>query len=129
MGEGVLASFNETAAAVRVGLELAEVLASGEATRGLRARASVHRGPTMAATINDQLDYFGLTVAQTTCLLRVAEPGGIVLSAAAAADPAVMAILRARRREAEVVTADLPGRRRGDRASVWRRVGAFRPSA
>ena len=109
VGEGVLASFSETAAAVRVGLDLAEVLAAGVATKALRARASVHRGPAMAATINEHLDYFGLTVAQTAALLRVAPPGGLVLSSAAAADPAVMALLRARHRQAEVVTADLPG--------------------
>ena len=109
VGEGVLAAFSESASAVRVGLDLADVLASGEATKGLRARAAIHRGPAMAATINDHLDYFGLTVAQTSSLLRSAGAGDLVLSSAIASDPSVMAALRARGREPEVFAADLPG--------------------
>jgi class 3 adenylate cyclase len=109
VGEGILAAFPDSASAVKVGLDLGETLASGEATKALRARAVVHRGPAMAATINDQLDYFGLTVAQTAALLRAAGEGDLMLSSAVAAEPAVMAVLRARGREVEVAKADLPG--------------------
>ena len=98
-----------SAAAVRVGLDLHELLQSSEATRQLRIRASVHRGPAMAATINDHLDYFGITVAQVAALLRQATPGALVLSEQVASDPAVMAVIRARGRESEIVSADLPG--------------------
>ena len=111
VNEGILGAFSDSAAAVRVGLELAEVLASGNLTRGLAIRAAVHRGPAMAATINEHLDYFGLTVAQSSALLREAKSGELVLSQAVASDPAVVAALRSRKAEAEVFSAPLPGDR------------------
>ncbi len=109
VGEGILAAFAESASAVKVGLELAGILASGALTRGLAIRAAVHRGPAMAATINEHLDYFGLTVAQSSALLKEAGPGDLILSQAVASDPGVVAALRARRAEAQVFSAPLPG--------------------
>lgn len=109
VGEGVFAAFSESAGAVRASLDLAESLASGELTGGFTIRAGVHRGPAMVATINDHLDYFGLTVSQAAGLLSAAGPGELILSPSVAAEPSVVAALRARRRDAEVFGRDLPG--------------------
>ncbi len=109
VGEGVLAAFSETASAVRVGLGLPEILSQGELTGSMKTRACVHRGPAMAATINDHLDYFGLTVAQVSAMLHSAEAGDLLLSQAVAADPSVIAALRARARDAVILTIPLPG--------------------
>ncbi len=109
VGEGVLAAFGETAAAVRVGLDLPALLARREATRDLRLRVGVHRGPAMAATINDHLDYFGSTVSQAARVLELARGGEVVLSQAVAADAEVAALLRARGLVGQVVPADRPG--------------------
>ena len=69
-GEGLVASFSDVTAAVRTALELPGRLAADEATRPLRLRIGVHRGPALAATINDQLDYFGTTARQAAATLR-----------------------------------------------------------
>ena len=50
-GDGVLASFGDVTAAVRTALELPGRLAGDELTRPLRLRIGVHRGPTLAATL------------------------------------------------------------------------------
>ena len=104
-GEGVLASFSDVTAAVRTALELPGRLAVDEATRPLRLRVGVHRGPTLAATLNDQLDYFGTTARQAAGTLQYARGGELVLTQAVAADPEVAALLNERRIETEVVPA------------------------
>jgi serine/threonine protein kinase/class 3 adenylate cyclase len=91
VGEGVLATFPDPAAAVAAGLAIPAALAEGEATRGLSLRAVAHHGPAMAATLNDHLDYFGTTVHQAVKLLGLAPPGSFVLTRAVAADPVVAA--------------------------------------
>src|SRR5262249_6894968 len=63
-GDGVLAAFGVPEDAVRVGLDLQGLLDSASATRGLQLRVGIHRGPALAATLNDRLDYFGTTVRQ-----------------------------------------------------------------
>jgi class 3 adenylate cyclase len=108
-GEGMLASFSDVTAAVRTAWELAGQLARGEATRPLRLRVGVHRGPILAATLNDQLDYFGTTARQAAGTLHYARAGELVLTQAVAADPEVAAWLNQRRIETEVVPADLGG--------------------
>src|SRR6185295_16957338 len=55
--EGLVASFTDPVAALRAGLELQSDLGSGDLTRNLQLRVAIHRGPAMAATINDHLDY------------------------------------------------------------------------
>ena len=109
MGEGVLASFNDVAAAVRTALDLVPRLAVGDATQPLRLRVGVHRGTTLAATVNDQLDYFGTTARQAAGTLEYSRGGELVLTQPVAADPAVAALLNARHIIGEVITADLAG--------------------
>src|SRR4029453_9491112 len=59
MGDGGLAAFHEPADAVRAMLDVPEGL-----------RLVLHRGPALAATINDTLDYFGITVRRLHEVLR-----------------------------------------------------------
>jgi serine/threonine protein kinase/class 3 adenylate cyclase len=108
-GEGLVASFSDVTAAVRTALELQEHLAADEATRSLRLRIGVHRGPALATTVNDQLDYFGTTARQAARTLDFARAGELVLTQTVAADPEVAALLGGRQIATEVVPADLGG--------------------
>jgi class 3 adenylate cyclase len=72
-------------------------------------RIGVHRGPTLAATLNDQLDYFGTTARQAARTLRFARGGEMILTQAVAADPEVAALLNERRIESAVVPSDAGG--------------------
>jgi class 3 adenylate cyclase len=109
-GDGVLAAFGVSEDAVQVGLDLQGLLERGAATRGLQLRVGIHRGPALAATLNDRLDYFGTTVHQAMRLLPFARGGELILTHAVAADPGVAALLRARGLEAEILPGDPTGR-------------------
>ena len=61
MGEGVLASFSQVTAAVETALALPGRLDRGGPSPLGGLRLGVHKGPALAATLNDQLDYFGTT--------------------------------------------------------------------
>ena len=95
VGEGVLAVFSDPAAAVRVAAGLPKLLAKNETTRGLGVRVAAHRGPALAATLNDHLDYFGATLNQAMRLPALVSGGELVLTQALAADPGVAALLQA----------------------------------
>jgi class 3 adenylate cyclase len=109
VGEGIVASFDQVVAAVEAALDLQEVLRQAPATRDLRLRVGVHRGPAMAATLNDHLDYFGTTVSQAMQLPLLAQGGEVILTQAVAADPRVAALLRTRGLEGALLEVDLPG--------------------
>ncbi len=102
-GEGMVASFSDVTAAVRAALELPRALLADESTRTLRLRIGVHRGPALAATLNDQLDYFGATARQAAATLDHAGNGELVLTQPVAADPEVAVLLNERGIAAEVV--------------------------
>src|SRR5439155_15522041 len=108
VGEGVLAAFSESAAAVRAGLAL-QALSVAEGTGNLRVCLGIHHGPAMAATLNGQLDYFGTTVSQVTQLPHLARGGEVILTQAVATDPEVAALLRARGLQGEPMALDVPG--------------------
>jgi class 3 adenylate cyclase len=108
-GEGMVASFSDVAAAVRTALELPRRLAADEATRPLRLRIGVHRGPALAATVNDQLDYFGATTREAARALEQAGAGDLVLTRAVAADPEVAELLGERRILTEVISGERGG--------------------
>ena len=103
MGEGVLASFTDVEAAVRTALEIVERLGSGSGERQLRPRLGIHRGTTLAATLNDHLDYFGSTARQAVATLDFARAGELILTQAVAADPGVAALLNTRNISGEVI--------------------------
>ena len=127
VGDGLLATFPNPRAAAFAAFEAAAAIAEPDADRGaeaspspmvsqpagslgrLQLRAAVHHGPAMVATINDQLDYFGLTVAQSAALLATAGPGELAFTPTVASDPAIAAFLRARGRSPSLKVADLPG--------------------
>jgi class 3 adenylate cyclase len=109
VGEGVLAAFAEPAAAAEAALDLPGLLSRNEATRDLRLRVAVHRGPALAATLNDHLDYFGTTVREAVRLPALARGGEVLLTQAVTGDPRVAALLHGRGLQGEVLQADLPG--------------------
>ena len=109
MGEGVLASFDNVEEAVRTALDLFPRPDGNTTPQGLRMRVGIHRGTTLAATFNDQLDHFGTTARQAVATLQSAGGGELVLTQPVAADPAVAALLNARRIQGEVIPGALPG--------------------
>jgi serine/threonine protein kinase/class 3 adenylate cyclase len=109
MGEGVLAVFDGVTTAVAVALELVHEDRSSNAARSFCPRVGVHRGSTMAVTLNDQLDYFGSTARHTAAILDYAHAGELVLTQAVAADPEVAAALAAHGIEGEVVPTQVAG--------------------
>jgi class 3 adenylate cyclase len=108
MGEAVVASFSDPVAALRGALALTPAQADDA---GLRV--AVHRGPTLVATINDHLDYFGTTARLATRLPRLAKGGAVVLSQAVASDPGVAALLQEHRLALATVPAEVPGLKEG----------------
>src|SRR5262249_3161493 len=100
---------SEVTAAVRTALELPGCLATDEATSLLRLRIGVHRGPALATTVNDQLDYFGTTTREAARALEPARAGELVLTRAVAAGPAVAGLLGERGIATEIVPADRHG--------------------
>ena len=108
-GDGVLAAFDKLTAAVTTALALLDQQAAGDADGVPRPRVSVHRGPALAVTLNEQLDYFGATVRQTAGLLPHAGPGEAVLTQTVAADPDVAHALAARAIEPEVIAIEPNG--------------------
>ena len=109
MGEGVLASFENVEEAVRTALDLVPRPDGGSALSRLRDRVGIHRGTTLAATVNDQLDYFGTTARQAVGTLQYSRAGELVLTQPVAADPGVAALLNARHIQGEVIPAALTG--------------------
>jgi class 3 adenylate cyclase len=105
VGEGLVASFADPVAAVRAALCFSEALAVGEETRGLRLRVGIHHGPALAATLNDQLDYFGTTMHLAAQALQFARGGELVLTRAVAGDPLVAALVQERGLEGEILPA------------------------
>jgi class 3 adenylate cyclase len=96
VGEGALAAFHEPAGALRTALELDR--------DGMTAlRTALHRGPALAATINDHLDYFGAVVRQLGTMIQRAQAGERLLSQAVMDDPPVSALLHERGLEGEVI--------------------------
>jgi hypothetical protein len=63
----------------------------------------------LAATVNDQLDYFGATTREAVRALEQARAGDLVLTQAVAADPEVAVLLGGRRIATEVVPVELDG--------------------
>ena len=95
---------------MRTALDLVTPPATGGAAADpLRLRVGIHRGTTLAATLNDHLDYFGTTARQAVGTLEYACAGELILTQPVAADPAVAALLNTRHIEGEVIPAELGG--------------------
>jgi eukaryotic-like serine/threonine-protein kinase len=111
MGEGVLASFPQVTAAVETALALPGRLDRGGPSPSSGLRLGIHKGPALAATVNDQLDYFGTTARDAVAILSHAGNGELVLTQPVAADPAVAALLYDRGIETQIVPTSLGGHR------------------
>ena len=81
-GEGLLAVFQSTSAALRAALEI--VKQSGQDQ--LQRKAVIDQGSALVTTLNDRLDYFGATVSRTRRLQELAEPGELIMPARLALD-------------------------------------------
>jgi serine/threonine protein kinase/class 3 adenylate cyclase len=108
-GEGAIAAFSEPTAAVRAALSLQPILKQNPATKDLVLRVGIHRGPARAATLNDQLDYFGSVVHVAVLLPEYAPPGCLLLTQAVASDPSVSGLLHERGLKSETLRLQLPG--------------------
>jgi len=80
IGAGLLAVFDDPAAAVRCAQNLPSMLTADTKTASLQIKAAVHRGPALAATVDGQLDYFGATAHEVLVLMRKAAPGEVVMT-------------------------------------------------
>ena len=100
IGDAVMAAFADPAAAVKAALAIQDHVAhfnaehGGEAGRGdIVIKLGLHKGPCIAVTLNERLDYFGGTVNMAARLQGRSEGGDIVLSEALMAEPEVKALL------------------------------------
>jgi class 3 adenylate cyclase len=82
IGDAIMARFRDPAAAVLTAIEMRDrierLAASG--TAQLVLRIGLHRGPAIAVSVRDQIDYFGQTVNAAARIQAAAAPGEIVLS-------------------------------------------------
>ena len=108
VGEGLLATFNDSVAAVQTAIELNES-SHRQGRRQLGIRISLHRGPAMVTTLNDRLDYFGSSVHLAVKLLESARAGDLVLTDALLVNREITKLLDERGIRAEVVATLLPG--------------------
>jgi class 3 adenylate cyclase len=77
-----MARFRDPAQAVRTALEMRERIEhlASRGTAQLGLRIGLHRGPAIAVSVRDQVDYFGQTVNAASRIQAAAMPGEIVLS-------------------------------------------------
>jgi class 3 adenylate cyclase len=96
IGDAVMAAFADPASAVRAALTIQRKVASFNATHGEGAiviKLGLHKGPCIAVTLNDRLDYFGSTVNLAARLQGESMGGDIVISASLADDAGVKSLL------------------------------------
>jgi class 3 adenylate cyclase len=83
IGDAVMAAFRDPTDAVRAALEMGEAIAavnSGSEGRVLILKIGVHKGPAIAVTLNDRLDYFGQTVNIAARVQSLADADEIIVS-------------------------------------------------
>ena len=96
IGDAVMAAFADPADAVRAALAIQQKVADFNAGHGGEAiviKLGLHKGPCIAVTLNERLDYFGSTVNLAARLQGQSGGGDIVLSAAMLGDPTVADLL------------------------------------
>jgi class 3 adenylate cyclase len=101
IGDAVMATFAEPAQALTAAVTMIERLESHNrsASTALGLRVGLHRGPALAVTLNDQVDYFGQTVNIAARVEGLANAGEVTLSDDVRRDPATAAELEGRRVE------------------------------
>jgi class 3 adenylate cyclase len=94
MGDAVMATFTDPAAAVRAMRRAqAELSAAGTPHLALSLKCSIHQGPCLAISQNERLDYFGTTVNVCARLCSQSTGADIVVSGQVLRDPEVAAML------------------------------------
>lgn len=94
MGDAVMATFTQPAAALRAMKAAQDTLSSEERARSSFAlKCSIHHGPCLAINQNDRLDYFGTTVNTCSRLCSLSTGADIVISGPVLQDPDVAAYL------------------------------------
>jgi class 3 adenylate cyclase len=96
IGDAVMACFARPTDAVRASLELlAEIEAYNreEGERQIVLKVGIHRGPSIAVTLNDRLDYFGQTVNIAARVQGIAEANEICVTRDVIDFPGVKQIL------------------------------------
>jgi len=94
MGDAVMATFTNPAAALRAMRRCQDALAAPEKARSPFAlKCSIHQGPCLAINQNDRLDYFGTTVNVGARLCALSTGKDIVVSGPILRDPQVSSLL------------------------------------
>ncbi len=96
IGDAIMAVFADPGEAFQAALDIQLKIAAfnrAEQDRGLIVKLGLHLGPCIAVTLNERLDYFGTTVNMAARLQAQSEGSDIVVSKAAAADPALAPVL------------------------------------
>ncbi len=100
IGDAVMAAFADPAAAIRAALAIQGRVARFNAEQGAKddrggitIKLGLHKGPCIAVTLNERLDYFGSTVNLAARLQGRSEGGDVVLSAALLEEPEVKKLL------------------------------------
>ena len=95
IGDAVMATFVDPADAVRAALAGLEAMKNFNRTNSseLVLKIGIHRGHSIAVTLNDQIDYFGQSVNIAARVQQVAGPGELVLTADVYGRPEVQVLL------------------------------------
>lgn len=135
IGDAVMAAFADPASAMRAALAIQRKVASFNATHGEGAiviKLGLHKGPCIAVTLNDRLDYFGSAVNLAARLQGQSLGGDIVISAALADDAGVRSVLgslQASEEAAEIRGFDQPAQfRRLKPAAISATTATDRPA-
>lgn len=92
--ENLLAVFSDGADAVAAGLALHRLLMQSPETRDLKIRLAAHSGPTLVATDQNAIRYFGGQVTRVRRLPREGRSDWLLITRELAADPKVQEYLR-----------------------------------
>ncbi len=97
IGDAVMAAFADPLDAVKAALAIqgrvAGFNAEHEGQRDIAIKLGLHKGPCIAVTLNERLDYFGGTVNMAARLQGRSEGGDIIVSQALMVEPEVKALL------------------------------------
>ena len=97
IGDAVMAAFATPADAVGAAVDMRreiERLNEARSTRDFILKIGIHRGPSIAVTLNDRLDYFGQTVNIASRVEHLAEGDEICLTEEVYGAPAVVDLLK-----------------------------------
>lgn len=122
IGDAVMAAFSRPADAVAAGVEILQEIDPFNRQHEAPAivfKMGVHCGPSIAVTLNENLDYFGQTVNIAARVQSFAEAGEICLTEALYTAPGVRDLLAGR----DVVGFDAPLRGIEGNAQVYRVAG------